>query len=771
MPVPASNRFQCAVLAFCLISLTGCGRTPQAYIERGNKLYDVGKYDDAALQYRKALQIDSRSGESHYRLALVELKRERPVQAYGELQRAVELMPDNVEAQSRLGQLALSLYNVDAKRSPQLYQQASKSATLLLGKQPDGFEGNLLRGAIDLVDKKPSDAVAHLRTALKSKPDDAAAKLGLARALVEDGQTEAGLELARQLIQQDKTFGAAYDFLYERYALAGRADQAENILKQKVSDNPNQAGFVLELARFYATQHRPADVSGSLRRLTDNAKDFPDGPLYAGDFYASLGQPDQALPQYEAGLRTASKNKNVYRKRIAGIMASRKKWPEAYAQLEACLKDQPDDQEAKLMRAVAWLDEGKRENLDPAITELKAQLAKRPQETGLHFQLGNALAQKGDTDGARREWTAAAQQRKDYLPPRFALVQMDLAQGKAQDALRISEEIVAVAPRDEQSRLLHVTCQIGVGQFEQARAELNRLSADFPQSAQVRFRMGVLALSEKKFIQAEQIFRQLAGSVGPDPQVYSGLAQAFTGQNEPAKAIQALQDELKRTPGSVGLRQVLAQVAMASGKYDIAIEQYKQLAAAAPSSIDIQRALADAYKAQGNATAAIGILEAAVQKDPSHVAASLDLAHALLSAGRVGDAKVQYRRVLKIQPNNPNALNDLSYLMADSGENLDEALVLAQRGAQFATEPSLKSSLSDTLGWIYLKKHMYDMALQRFQSLVSNNPGSMTFRYHLGTTLYQMGDKTKAKAELEAALAAKDKSDDEPKIRELLARI
>src|ERR1019366_7600596 len=107
---------------------------------------------------------------------------------------------------------------------------------------------NLLQGALDLVDKKPSDAVARLRTALKSKTDDAAAKLGLARALVEDSQAEAGLDLARQLIRQDKTFGAAYDFLYKRYALAGRADQAENILKQKVSNNPNQAGFVLELA-------------------------------------------------------------------------------------------------------------------------------------------------------------------------------------------------------------------------------------------------------------------------------------------------------------------------------------------------------------------------------------------------------------------------------------------------------------------------------------------------------------------------------------------
>lgn len=771
MPVPPSSRFRCAVLALCLISLTGCNRTPQAYIERANKLYDAGKYDDAALQYRKALQIDGRSGEAHYRLALVELKRDRPVQAYGELQRAVELMPDNVQAQSRLGQLALSLYNVDSKHPPQLYQQASKVAKLLLVKEPEGFEGNLLQGALDLVDKKPSDAVSRLRAAQKSKPDDAAAKLGLARALVEDRQTEAGLELARQLIQQDKTYGAAYDFLYEQYALAGRAGQAENILKEKVSNNPNQAAFVLELARYYVTQHRPADVSGALRRLTDNPKDFPDGTLFAGDFYASIGQTDQALPQYEAGLRTVSKNKNVYRKRIVGIMAAGRKWPEAYAQLEACLKDQPDDQEAKLMRAVAWLDEGKRENLDPAIKELRAQLARRPQETGLHFQLGNALSQKDDADGARREWTTAAQQRRDYLPPRFALVQLDLAQGKAQDALRISEEILAAAPRDEQSRLLHVTCQIGVGQFEQARAELNRLSADFPQSGQVRFRMGVLALSEKKFSYAEQIFRQLAGSAGADPQVYSGLAQAYAGQKEPAKAIQALQDELKRIPGSVGLRQVLAQVAMASGKYDIAIEQYKQLATADPSSIDIQRALADAYRAQGDATGAIAILQAAVQKDPSHVAASLDLAHALLSAGRVGDAKAQYRQTLKIQPNNPNALNDLSYLMADAGENLDEALVLAQRAAQFATEPSLKTSLSDTLGWIYLKKHMYDMALQRFQSLVNDNPQSMVFRYHLGNTLYQMGNKTQAKVELEAALAASTKSDDEPRIRELLARI
>jgi predicted Zn-dependent protease len=704
-------------------------------------------------------------------LALVELKLERPVPAYQDLQRAVELMPDDVQAAFRLGQLALSIYNADPKHPEQLFDQAAKNATKLLSKLPDGYEGNLLQGALDLVNKKPEDALAHFRGALKAKPDDSTAKLGLASALVDDRQADAGLEAAREVIQHDRTFGAAYDFLFQRYALAGRAVEAENILKEKVSNNPKDAAFILELARYYVSQQKPAEVASTLQRMTGNPKDFPNGSLAAGDFYASFGKPDQALPQYQEGLRRASGNKNIYRKRIAGIMAAQRNWPEVYTQLQACLKDQPEDQEAKLMRATAWLEEGKRENMDPAIAELRAQLAKHPQEVRLRFQIGNALAQKGDLEGARRDWAAAAQQKRDYLPPRFALAELDLAQGKAQDALRESEEITAVAPRDERARLLEATCQIAAGQLAQARAELNRLAADFPKSPQVRFRLGILALAEKKFGEAEQVFRELAKAAGPDPQVYSGLAQAFVGQKETAKAIEAVQDELKRSPGSLGLRQVLAQVAMSSGKYDIAIEQYKQLVTAAPKSVDFQRALAAAYSAQGNAADAVGVLQAAVQKDPSQVAVSLDLTHALLSAGRVDDAKTEYRRLLKIQPNNPNALNDLAYLMADSGENLDQALELARKGTQFATEPSLKTSLSDTIGWIYLKKHMYDSALQTFQSLVNGNPESMTYRYHLGTTLFEMGNKPKAKAELEAALGATGKSVDEPKIRELLARL
>jgi len=761
-------------LVICLIGMTSCSSDPKKYIDRGNKFFDARKFDDAALQYKRALQKNPNSSEANYRLGLVELRQGRTAEAYRELQRAVELMPENLPAVFRLGQLALRSYTADPNHPPQLFQQAKTSTETLLGKQPLGYEGNLLQGALDLSGRQPAEAVAHLRTALKAKPDDPDAMLGLARALVENQQTDEGLDVARQLIRKDKTFGPAYDYLFQQYAQAGNAADAENTLKLKVSNNPKEAAYILELGRYYTSVKRPADVAATLKLLTDNRADFPSGPLLAGDFYVSTGAPDLALPQYEAGLSTAPNNKNdknVYRKRMAALAAAQRKWPEVYKQLEECLKLNPDDREAKLMRAVAWLDEGKPEKLDPAIAEMTAQLKNRSQDAGLHFQLGNALARKGDQDGARREWVAAATQNRRYLPPRYALAQMDLGQGKAQDALRISDEIVALAPRDEQALVLRANCQIAAGQFQLAGSELNRLVLQFPRSARVRIAMGALALSEKRYPEAQRIYEQVASAGIGTPEVLSGLTQSYLGQNESAKALQNLQDVSKRNPNSLVPHELLARAAMSSGKYDIAVDQYKQLAAALPASMEIQRALAAAYNAQGNTGAAIGILEPAVQKNPANVAASLDLAHLLLKAGRIPDAKVQYRRMLTIQPNNPNALNDLSYLMAQSGENLDEALALARNGTKFATDQNLKNSLQDTLGSIYLKKNMYDSALQSFQVAVNSNPGSMTFRYHLGTTLYQMGNKSKAKEELKAALAATPKSADEPKIRELLSRL
>jgi tetratricopeptide (TPR) repeat protein len=759
------------VVALALLATFGCSSSPQAYLERGNRFAAAGKYDDAIIQYRKALQKSPQLGEAHYRLGLAALKKSLPVDAYQELRRAGELMPANDEVQAKLGELSTSLYNADPRHPKQYYDQAAKIADQLLAKNPEGFDGNRLKGALALIDQKPAQAIEYLRKADKAKPNDQEVQMGLAIALVRDNQVPAGLDLARSLIAKDKTFGRAYDFLFEQYEAAKRTQEAEDILLLKVANNPKQADYILELARYYAVASKPAEMSATLQKLLDNPADFPDSRMRVGNFYESLGKPDEALRMFQEGVKVDPKHAVEYQKRMVQVLAGQRKFAEAIQQLNEVLKAHPDDRESKLARALIWLDEGKPENLDPAIAELRAQIPLKPQDLTMHYQLGLALARKGDPEGARHEFSAAAQKNRNYLPPRFALASLDLSQGRPQEALPVSEEILAVAPANPEAQLLNAVCLTNLSRFGEARARLNHLIQQSPQWLGARYELGVLAISEKKYKEAEDIFQQLQQYAKDDPRVISGLAEAYKGENQSGRALQLLQDEVKRSPNSPMLHGLLAQFAGMSGNYDIAIAQYKQMAAANPKSIDIPIRLGEAYEAKGDLPNAIASFEKAEQTDPKSVPAAVVLAQAYYSEGKTGEAMSGYRRVLALQKDEPRALNNLAFLMLEAGESPDEALKMAQRGLQVVREPGLKASLSDTVGWAYFKKRMYDEAVQTFQSLVQANTGNATFRYHLGAALYEKGDRQRARTELQAALAAKPNPADEPKIRELIGKL
>jgi tetratricopeptide (TPR) repeat protein len=125
------------------------------------------------------------------------------------------------------------------------------------------------------------------------------------------------------------------------------------------------------------------------------------------------------------------------------------------------------------------------------------------------------------------------------------------------------------------------------------------------------------------------------------------------------------------------------------------------------------------------------------------------------------------------------ALNNLAWLIADQGGDLDVALTYVQKAMQNAqrvrkspSEPSqIPDEISDTLGWIYLKKRLTPEALGIYDGLVARQPKNSTFRYHRGLVLLQKGDKIEAKKEFQTALLNKPQPDEQKKINEALAKI
>jgi Flp pilus assembly protein TadD len=216
------------------------------------------------------------------------------------------------------------------------------------------------------------------------------------------------------------------------------------------------------------------------------------------------------------------------------------------------------------------------------------------------------------------------------------------------------------------------------------------------------------------------------------------------------------------------LRLELAKVAVRAGKYPVAENEYRELLIRNPNSVEFLLGLADAYQLKGDFQRAIAVLQDAVKLAPKDPVPLMYLGAVFDKAGRVNEATASYRRALTLQPDNTSAMNNLAYLMAETGGSLDEALQLAQLAvAKAPQDPNLK----DTLGWIYVKRKMTDSGLQIFQNLVRQYPKAPMYRYHLGVALFAKGDKAKAKDQLTIALANRPQRDDEQKIKDFMKRL
>src|SRR5580658_9298751 len=211
----------CWLVPFLLFA-AGCSRDAKSYIQSGKKYFDAGKYDDAVIMYRKAIQKDPKSGEAYYRLALAELKQgDKIPDAYQALSAASTFSADNQEIQSVYADFCFEIYLLDRSHPKAFYDKVSKLSSDMLAKDPHSYDGLRLRGYLDMADQKPADAIDVLSQADKVRPMQAPVIYPLVRALISNNQAPAGEKVALDFQQKNKTFGPMYDVLVDLYVKTG----------------------------------------------------------------------------------------------------------------------------------------------------------------------------------------------------------------------------------------------------------------------------------------------------------------------------------------------------------------------------------------------------------------------------------------------------------------------------------------------------------------------------------------------------------------------
>jgi tetratricopeptide (TPR) repeat protein len=753
------------LLLSSVLVLISCGRSAQDYLEKANTFASAGKYADAALNYRKAIQKNSEFGEAHYQLALTEIKLGHRAAAYEELSQAGRLLPARVDVQSALADLVLKAYVVDRNRPKRLYDQLTDMSQKLLAADPKSYDGLRIKGYLAATEGRSADALGFFGAAASVKPLEPELTLARVELLLLSRRAAEGERLALDLIEKHKDYGPAYDVLFRQYVITNRRAEAQNLIETKVRNNPNAAGFAVQLASYYASVGRREDMTATLQRLLDNPAAFPKGHVLVGDFYARLQEWDLALRHYDEGAKADPKNRVEYLKRSANVWLSQGKGEQAAGLVDQILKDHPKDEQAGAVNASLLMKSGDPKKIDRAVAELQGLVKENPSDAVLRLSLGHALLAKGNTEAARTEFLETLNRHKDYMPALLAMAELSRSKGQYTETLRYSDELLKLNPNLRQVRLLRSVALMGTGDLNQARRELTRLQKDFPQFREAELQLAYVDLDQKKFPEAEVRFQKLLQRVPGDGAAQTGLVRTLVASNQSRKAYDYLKAEVKKTPDSEAVQNLLAEVAVHLGDYNSAIEQYRSLVAR-KASPGVYVQLGSVYNLKGDVPNALAALESAEKLAPSDPAVVALLAQTRNAAGRRQEALEGYRRVLKLKPENAAVMNDVAFLIVETGGRPDEALELAQQAVRKAPQ---EPNFSDTLGWVYYKKGMSDAALQVFRNLAQKYPENPVFHYHLGMALRKAGDEATARKEFQVALSNKPSSGLSADVKEALA--
>src|ERR1022692_1730609 len=785
-----SIRFVAVILAV-LVGLASCSRDPNVvkkrYLESGNKYFDKGRYKEASIQYRNALKRDQKYGAAYYKLGLVSIKVGDIGGAASALRRAVELIPkdqpDYWDATVKLSEIYLAFGRNDkGKLDKEFLSYVEKYTGDLTKRDANSFDAARLVGDLNFTkateaysDKHPDEGKAFLDLAVEKyrkadgvKPGQQPVLMQLARALAAGLNFTEAETLYRHVIDKDKTFQYAYTELYRILLFQNKPAEAEQVLKSAFAANPKQFGYLVLLARHYlALRHRDQMID-VLNQIKSHAKEYDQAYLNVGDFYLSIGDGESAIKEYKEGLVKDPKRKATYQKHVIEVLMRQGKRSDAAEINAQILKNDPNDNDARGLAATFLLDKG---DIAKALAELQAVVTSKPDNAIARYNLGRAHYALGEWEQARQQFQKAIELQPSYILPRTALAILQVAHEEYDAALKTSEAILVLDRGSVNARIIQSAALMGLKKFADSRALLDGMLKTNPGSPDVVFQLGVVNLAESKFKDAEEAFRRAYQLNPANLRGLMGLVSTALAQRKTDEALKNLQTESDKAPNRVDLLLALGNTAAQVGKFDLAIQVFERmlpLVDKGPRQGDIYLRLGETYRRKGDFNTAVQVLEKARKTLPNNAMVLSTLALVLDSAQRRAEAKQLYEATLKLEPNNAVVLNNLAFLLAETGGDLDDALTKAQRAKSL--KPAL-FEISDTLGWIYLKKNLAENAIDIFKDLVSKEPNISTYHYHLGMAYSQKGDKTKALEQLRESLKYNPAKDEKDKIQQLITRL
>jgi putative PEP-CTERM system TPR-repeat lipoprotein len=729
-----TGRMLVLLLAFAAL-LGGCRRDPKTYAARGDAYAASGKYSEAAVEYRNALQRDARFGEVRFKLAEVYVKLGDAPNAYREFQRAADLLPGDARAQLEAGRVMWAVGEFEGARA---------RAVKVLDKNPRNVEalvllGNALAGLQDL-----DGAIKEIEQAIALDPKRGLTYVNLGVLQFGKGQRDQAETALVSAVTLDPKSVPARLAIANFYWATSRPQEAEAALKAALELEPRNVPALRALAGFLIGNGRVPEAEPYLKTAAD-AVPGASLKIVLADYYLGLQRIDEALRVLERAA-TLPDGLSPALTRIAGVRYEQGRKTEAYQLVADVLKNLPNDPQALMFRGRFQMGDGKR---DEAVGSLKASVRADPRIPAAHYLLG-MLSLPGDPKSAMESFAEVVKLAPRAVPALVQLAELYVADGNPQGALQFAADAARFEPGNAAVRELYVRVLLANGETNRAEEEIRELRSARPNGASGPLLAGVAALGRGDRAGAAKLFDEALKRDPASLEALTGLVQLRLADKRYADAKALVQARLARPPLDPRAYLLAAEVARATMDAAGIEAAYKGALQADPATLDAYLGLGRYYASQSRMPEAQREFEALAAKQPRSVGAHTMVAMTMQVQGKTEDARRKYEQVLQLDPRAPVAANNLACIYSESGGNLDIALQLAQTAKGGLPD---RPEVNDTLGWIYYKKGLPAMAVRPLEEAVRKDQKNADYRYHLGMVYAKTGDSARARQELNAALA------------------
>lgn len=689
----------------------------------------------ATAAYLKALEHDPRNTLAKLNLVSVEIQQNKVDLAQKHLDELRKRLPDNPMLFYQQG-----LIDFQKKRYPEALAATQK----VLQSVPGHVPTLLLQGAVQFLLGANEQAEQALKRVVAAAPGNLYARKLLAASLLKLKDPQRALNYVLPAIEVIPNDAQLLALAANAYMQLGESTKAANLMKSAVQYDPTSAALRTDLGLLQLASGDTASATLTLQQASglDPTRTQADTILVVtqlrdkkyDDALATLARLEQRMP----------KDPSIHNMRGAAFLG-KNDVAQARASFERALALSPTYMAAATNLAQLDL---RAKNIPAARQRFESVLAKDKNNVAAMIALAQFEANTGSI-AKSVDWLERARSvQPPTLEPRLILARLYLETRQPQKALAVAAEAQKLNPQQPDALDVLGSAQLATGDSANAFATFSQLVSAYPNAAIPHYRLGLAHMAKRDWTLG---IAELNKAVELDPRILTAqtaLSAAYLQTNDTAKALAVARGVRDKNP-KLALGHILeGNVLLHQKKSAEALASYQKAFELAPSG-QIVTKIFQARMQSGDHSGATSAMQEWLKSHPDDQPNRMVLADGFLQSKQYDLAVQQYQLVLKKDPAQAVALNNMAWSLQEL--NNPKALEFAEKA--LALQPN-NGVIMDTVGWMLLKQNKTGRAVSLLEKAAAQRNDLPEIRYHLAVALAQSGDKLRARREIEAALAS-----------------